>query len=158
MTSVHAVGDLEITVYWEEDISSPVELHIRAPRGVTYKDFRAISFTRMTPPLTPLPEGILGDMTAVGDWLHENAPGTGGRRHKLNDLFLANVALFYTLSLRAGDSDPVACMANYSRVKPTTAQWWVKHSRGEGFLTTSSAPRKGRPFGKLTEKALELIK
>lgn len=159
VTTVITVGDLEVTSVWPADQACPSEIHIKTdnPRGVTFKGLRSLTLGAMAPAPEPVPEGLTGDLDAVGDWLRDHAKRRGTNQ-RLSPEFMAHVALFYTIAVAEGMSDPSAAMADYSGSDASTMSNWITRARAEGYLTgMSGSGRSARATGSITTKALEFL-
>lgn len=162
-TTSHTVGDIVVTAIWETGILGPSEIHVKtigtsSPYGITYKDFRAITFANMKPAPTPLvlPDGVSGSLEDAGDWIRSQSGGLNGK--PLPARFLAMVSLFYVLAVNEGYRDPGACLADYADVRPKRSDEWLTRARNAGYLTRATRGHNGgRSHGELTAKSLEVI-
>jgi hypothetical protein len=168
-------GQWEAVMWWPPgSTGGPAELTVRAKPGADPRDVeRGISTGTLRS--IPLTEGIeeMRQLLQATDELRERMasaegrveeairyikevmetdpkPGRGGR----SPVLYAAVALAYSWFTR-WEHDPIGELAKATHVGKQTAANWVRAARGRGMLTR---PTRRQAGGRLTDKALELLK
>lgn len=91
-----------------------------------------------------------GSWSQAFDRSRSTPTGRGDRRRRL-----AETAALYVAAADRGDGAPNEWVAKHQRRKVSAVRDDVYAARNAGFLT--SAPKQGRPGGKLTEKARAIL-